>query len=310
MKGSQVEGTKVSATGHREFLASLTPQQKKRLTEKSNRKGIAALALHAGAILVLGSLIAAKVPFWPLLMVPQGVAIIFLFTTLHETIHRTAFATPSVNDAVARLCGFLILLPAEWFRYFHFAHHRHTQDPERDPELARPKPETIGQYVAHISGFPVWARQVATIVRNAIRGTRDDYVPPAARQQVMREARNMLALYALLAAISAVAGSAILLYVWIIPAIIGQPFLRLYLLAEHGRCAFVANMFENSRTTFTNRLVRRLAWSMPYHAEHHAFPGVPFHRLPDLHKLTAGYLQETEDGYARFNGRYVRSLSG
>ena len=118
----------------------------------------------------------------------------------------------------------------------------------------------------------------------------------------------MLALYALLVAVSYAIGSALLLYIWVIPAIIGQPFLRLYLLAEHGRCAFVANMFENSRTTFTNRLVRRLAWNMPYHAEHHSFPGVPFHRLPEYHRLTKSHLRETENGYARFNGRYVRSL--
>ena len=74
--------------------------------------------------------------------------------------------------------------------------------------------------------------------------------------------------------------TAVLLWVWIIPALLGQPFLRLYLLAEHGCCAFVANMFENSRTTFTGPLVRFLAWNMPYHAEHHAFPTVPFYRLP------------------------------
>ena len=29
--------------------------------------------------------------------------------------------------------------------------------------------------------------------------------------------------------------TSVLLFVWIIPAVIGQPFLRLYLLAEHGR---------------------------------------------------------------------------
>ena len=40
---------------------------------------------------------------------------------------------------------------------------------------------------------------------------------------------------------------------------------------------------------------------MPYHAEHHAFPAVPFHRLPDLHGLTSGELRVTESGYVRFN---------
>ncbi|MDA4844105.1 fatty acid desaturase family protein [Hoeflea poritis] len=310
MTGQRTKEVQSPVSNHWEFLASLSPQEKKRLTEKSDARGIVALALHTGTIVALAVLIAAKVPFWPLLMVPQGIAIVFLFTTLHETIHRTAFATPWINDIVARICGFLILLPAEWFRYFHFAHHRHTQDPERDPELAHPKPETVVQYIIHVSGLPVWKSQIATLIRHAVRGTRDDFVPQAARPAITREARRMLAAYVVLAAISAAAGSTLLLFVWIIPAILGQPFLRLYLLAEHGRCAFVANMFENSRTTFTNLLVRRLAWNMPYHAEHHAFPGVPFHRLPEFHRLTKSYLRETEDGYVRFTGRYARSLSG
>ena len=88
--------------------------------------------------------------------------------------------------------------------------------------------------------------------------------------------------------------------------LLGQPVLRLYLLAEHGRCPFVANMFENTRTTFTNALVRRLAWNMPYHAEHHAWPVVPFHRLPDLHVMTAPHLRVTAPGYAAFTVDYAQ----
>lgn len=33
---------------------------------------------------------------------------------------------------------------------------------------------------------------------------------------------------------------------------------------------------------------RKLAWNMPYHAEHHAWPSVPFHFLPFVHKLLNG----------------------
>jgi len=84
--------------------------------------------------------------------------------------------------------------------------------------------------------------------------------------------------------------------------------LRLYLLAEHGRCAFVANMFENTRTTYTNRIIRFLAWNMPYHVEHHTLPQVPFHKLPELHDLMDGRHVVTSDGYAAFTAEYVRAL--
>ncbi len=295
-------------TDHRDFLAALPREQKQELTRKSNPKGLAAFGVHFGAILILGTLISLKVSYWPLLLLPQGILIVFLFTTLHEAIHRTAFATPWINDAVARLCSFLILLPADWFRYFHFAHHRHTQDPERDPELAKPKPETWSQYLVHVSGVPVWISHFRTLVANTLGRCEDQFAPPSARNNIAKEARAVLAVYVLFLVVSLATGSMVLLFAWVLPVILGQPFLRLYLLAEHGGCAFAANMFENSRTTFTNTLVRRLAWNMPYHAEHHAFPGVPFHRLPQFHALTKSHLLETEKGYVRFHGKYARAL--
>ena len=293
---------------HREFIATLPQDQRQELIRKSDAKGLSALAIHFGLIVLFGALIALKAPFWPVFLVPQGILIIFLFTTLHETIHRTAFATVWVNDVVARLCGFLILLPADWFRYFHFAHHRHTQDPDRDPELASSKPETWSQYLVHLSGIPIWISHLRTLAINATGQCSDDFVPPSARGNIAIEARIMFAGYAVLLGISVFAGSLLFFYVWILPVFLGQPFLRLYLLAEHGRCAFAANMFENSRTTFTNRLIRRIAWNMPYHAEHHAFSGVPFHRLPQFHDLTRDHLIETENGYVRFHEKYARAL--
>ena len=46
---------------------------------------------------------------------------------------------------------------------------------------------------------------------------------------------------------------------WILPAVLGQPWLRLYLLAEHTGCPLVPDMLANTRTTFTNPVVKALA---------------------------------------------------
>ena len=92
------------------------------------------------------------------------------------------------------------------------------------------------------------------------------------------------------------------------PDCILQPFLRLYLLAEHGNCPLVENMLANSRTTLTNRVVRWIAWNMPYHAEHHAWPIVPFHQLPHLHDHLREHLGQVERGYTTFNRSYFERL--
>lgn len=293
---------------HRDVIASLTQEERNRLTAKSDVSGLIQLAAHWGAILLIGSLIAAKVPFWPLLMLPQGILIVFMFTLLHETVHRTAFETQWLNDAVARACSLAIALPADWFRYFHFAHHRHTQDPQNDPELAFPKPETLRQYVIHMSGIPLWWGHLKTLYGNAMDRSRESYVPPKGHTKVRIEARAMIAFYAVVILLAVYFRLTVLLYVWILPALLGQPFLRLYLLAEHGRCPFVANMLENTRTTLTNWLVRKLAWNMPFHAEHHAYPGVPFHQLPQFHALIERHLKVVEPGYVSFHGKYIETL--
>jgi fatty acid desaturase len=293
---------------HRAFVQSLSPGQRAALTRKSDLRGALHLAGHWGLVALCGGLIAAGVPGWPLLLLPQAILLIFLFCLLHETSHRTVFSATAANRAVASVCGFVILLPPEWFRYFHLEHHRHTQDPERDPELREPKPRTRWQYVRHVSGIPVWKSQVETLARNALGRCDDPFVPRLRRPTVRREARVMIAGYALAAGVSLAAGSSVLLHVWLLPLVVGQPFLRLYLLAEHGRCPIVANMFENTRTTFTNAMMRALTWNMPYHTEHHVLPAVPFHRLPAFHRVLRDYLRTTENGYARFHRDYLAHL--
>jgi fatty acid desaturase len=293
---------------HREIVTSLTQEQRDHLIGKSDLPGLPLLCLHVGAILALGALIVLEVPFWPLLMIPQGILIAFLFTLLHETIHQTAFRSAWLNEAVARLASFMLALPADWFRYFHFAHHRFTQEPGKDPELAFAKPETPWQYVRHVSGLPVWWAHFKTLAVNAMGRCRDGFVPTKGHGKVRMEARVMLAAYAVVIGLCIYFTTPVLIFAWIIPALIGQPFLRLYLLAEHGRCPYVANMLENSRTTLTNMLVRKLAWNMPYHAEHHAYPSVPFHRLPEFHRLIENHLKQMEKGYVRFHAKYLGEM--
>ena len=190
---------------------------------------------------------------------------------------------------VARLCGLVLLLPTDWFRYFHFAHHRHTHDPQRDPELAGAPADTLAAHLKTFSGLPVWWLHVKTLLLNAVwcgslclcsRGGAGKNPPRSApdagvlSQPYRHQYRRIEH--------AAADGLELSRWCW------GQPFLRLYLMAEHGGCPQVANMLENSRTTYTNRIIRKLAWNMPYHAEHHTLPAVPFHKLPQFHQLTRG----------------------
>lgn len=284
-------------------MAGLDPERRASLTRRSDAPGLWHLGTHLGAIGLCGALIAIGVPFWWLLLPVQGALIVFLFTLQHEATHKTPFAQGWLNEAAGHGVGFLILQPFVWFRYFHLAHHRWTSLEGQDPELQGAKPETLRGWVVHVSGLPYWRSQAALLWRLARDRERQAFLPEGARHRAVAEARLMLAGYAGVAV--ALVWWPVLVWVWLLPVVLGQPFLRLFLLAEHGDCPRVADMFLNTRTTFTTALVRWLAWNMPYHTEHHVAPLVPFHRLPALHLAMRAHLGVTAPGYARFTRGYL-----
>lgn len=293
---------------HKAFLSTLTASQRETLTARNNIDGLRHFMAHFGMITLFGLWVYLAAPLWPVVLFLQGVLLVFLFTLLHETTHKTPFQSDRLNTVVGHICGFLLILPATWFRYFHLAHHRHTQDPDKDPELQDGKPENWRDYVVHISGVPVWISQIKSLVSTLTGAAQRDYVPVGRIADVRREAGLYALGYGALLGLSIWQGTLVLFWIWLLPMLIGQPVLRLYLLAEHGRCPTVANMLENTRTTYTNRLVRAMAWNMPYHTEHHSYPAVPFHKLPALHALMKSHLIMTADGYAKFNKDYVQQM--
>ena len=295
---------------HKALIASLSSDERRSLLAQTDRHGLIRFALHFGTIVVLAMLIALGAPFQALLILIQGILICFLFTLLHETVHRTPFKTDGLNVWVGRLCGFFTFIAPDWFRYFHFAHHRYTHDPENDPELQSPKPETLWEYITYLSGLPETYQRVKTLLRNSVYPNEDSYVPARGKAKVMREARIQVALYGALIALSLLAQSTLLIQIWLLPILLGNPFLRAYLLAEHAECEHVPSMLENTRTTLTNPIVRFIAWNMPYHVEHHAYPAVPFHKLPEFHEHAQAHIKHLDQGYARFNRGFARGVAG
>ncbi|MFT4962498.1 MAG: fatty acid desaturase, partial [Paracoccaceae bacterium] len=259
---------------HVKLLKSLSPAAKTNLIARSDRAGLRHLLLYL-AVLTLTTLgIILQIPFWPMLMLPQGILLVFLFTLSHECTHQTPFRSVWINEFIGHAIAPVLALPFVWFRYFHLAHHKHTNDPDHDPELAGGgRPTSRLDMLIYLSGVLYWRGNLRLLWGNATGKIRAPYLPKRRHNTMRSEASLILILYGLTA--SSLFYTPLLLWIWIIPVLVGQPFLRLYLLAEHGLCPPVADMLQNTRTTFTNRLIRALAWNMPYHAEHHSFPNVP-----------------------------------
>ena len=275
----------------------------RQLTQRSDARGLAQLGAHLAMLILAG--VGLHFTYGSLLVVitlPLYAAIlIFLFAALHETIHFTVFKTRWLNNLVAAPIGFLLLLPFQYFRAFHYVHHRHTQNPQLDPELLDTKPLLHKRYWLYLSGLPVWWQSLNTIWQHAQGRVDEAYIEERHHRMIIDEARFHLAGYVLLLLVSLLMSSGFLWWYWILPALVGQPLLRLYLLAEHSGCDFSDNMLENSRTTYTVPWLNFIAWNMPYHAEHHYLASVPFHALPALHAYTGQRVKYKGAGYYRVN---------
>ncbi|MBS0644119.1 MAG: fatty acid desaturase [Proteobacteria bacterium] len=289
----------------------LSIEELRALQGRSDLQGGLRLAIHS-VLLVAAGLVVALSSGWMVLpaMAALGIVQAALFAPAHETMHQTAFASRRMNAVVGWICACPSLLNWHFYIAFHLAHHRHTQIPGQDPELAAPAPRDLRGYWLRVLGVPFWSLRLR-VAWDCLRGDLSAYpfVTPAAAPVIIRSGRWMIALMLGASALSAALfGWATPLLYWIGPQLLGQPPLRAYLLAEHTGCTEDRNGLTNTRTTLTTAPVRLLMWNMPYHAEHHLYPSIPFFRLADAHALMRSRLAHVQPGYVAWNLDLMRNL--
>tara|TARA_B100000686_G_scaffold339536_1_gene413786 strand:- start:126 stop:722 length:597 start_codon:yes stop_codon:yes gene_type:complete len=187
-------------------------------------------------------------------------------------------------------------------------HHRNTQNTKKDPELGKEHPKTIGSYIFLISGVKIWTDLINNFFRLLSGNANKSYIKKHNIKKMVFEARIVFVIYLLLFFVSFNLNNGLLFYAWIIPMFIGQPFLRLFLLAEHCFCDLTTDMTKNSRTTKSNFLVRFFMWNMNYHTEHHCTPGIPFHKLQEYQKKNEHDVKYQELSYFNFHKKYLIRL--
>jgi fatty acid desaturase len=104
----------------------------------------------------------------------------------------TAFASRRANAVVGWLAACPSLLNWHFYTAFHLAHHRHTQDPDRDPELTTRPPETLNAYLWRVCALPYWHARLS-VLRDGWRGDLSayPYIPPRAAPKIIRSLRLM-----------------------------------------------------------------------------------------------------------------------
>ncbi len=289
-----------------------TAQQLLPLNQRSDTKGLLRLIVHVAILCVSAWLwgTADSIAVALTALFVYGASLAFMFCVVHECGHRTAFASTRLNDAIAWLAGVLSFYNSTFYRRYHKWHHRYTRIEGKDPELSDLEPQTLWQYLWVLSGLPWWKGKVIGHVKVALGQLEGCfYLPESSHASVIRSTRLQLGAYGAIALISAALGHPwFIVTYWILPLAIGQPLLRFALLAEHTGCSYGDDALSNTRTTLTFWPMRLIMWNMPYHAEHHLYPSIPFHALPTAHQqlrekfshVDAGYLQVNRDIVAAF----------
>jgi fatty acid desaturase len=256
------------------------------LCRASNVKGGMQAASHLGALGVTGTLLvfAAGSPWVIPIAAAHGVLLNFLYAGQHELCHWTVFRTAWLNEWLGRAFGFVLFYPRTFDQLQHIAHHRFTQDWERDGELKRER-YTRSSYLWWMSGVTYWYTRWRRILRFSWGIVSEPYVPAARHAELIREARVHLAGYALIAAASFALHNAAALWLWLLPMLAMKCVHQMQNTIEHLGMTHEPNVLRNTRSTRTNALMRWLGWQMQYHTAHHAFPGVPFHRLRELNDI-------------------------
>jgi fatty acid desaturase len=292
LEGAENARAVVGGLANAQWYRTPIPRKRmKELMQRSDGPATRDTLVWLGAMVVLAGLGVATWGTW--WCVPFFAAYGVLYgsggdSRWHECGHGTAFRTPWKNEAAYQIASFMMMRnPVAW-RWSHSRHHTDTIIVGRDPEIVAMRPPRLARILANFVGLIDVPQAFMTMFRHAagsLGAEERDFIPTGEAPKVFRVARFWLAIYAATAAACLALGS-------ILPAVvIGLP--RLYGawhhlwtgLAQHGGLAEdVLDHRLNSRTVYMNPISRFIYWNMNYHVEHHMFPMVPYHRLPELHQ--------------------------
>jgi fatty acid desaturase len=298
----------------------LSREQMKDLMQKNDHPALLRFVLMYALLLASATwmVLSWNQALWQLITAHLFYAIVLCstFACLHETVHNTAFKSRSMNELAARLCAIPQIYPATVFREFHFTHHRHTHVPGMDPEISLghkaipPILSNLPTYMAWITGIPFLMFKCFMTISGALgmpEFLRKQFFPfckPELRLRLAIECWYILAIYGAIVYCALTISPGF----WFIfsGTAFGHCILAMYLLPEHNGLPHEGNIFEKTRSMNTGPFVKFLMWNMPYHAEHHAYPAVPFHALPKLHALVNEEIMHQKEGYPDFHFKVLK----
>ena len=254
-----------------------------------------------------------------ILHLPQCMA----FAGGHELLHGNAFKTRWLNTLAIFFVSTTFFEVLYHERLNHKQHHTYALDIDRDPEITsfytRKELENNDFKSAPDSRFS-WLKTFLNVssyfyhrmcrLISSSFGIPTDYtgigwsMTSPKRQDIDPSVVRELQLWSILQVCvyvvvfttfgNSIEGIKNLLFWWIVPCIIGYGPINYVRNAEHADCDRTNDSMLNTRTVESNFIARWLLWETNFHAEHHAYPTVPFYNLPKLHVYLNDHIKHNE----------------
>lgn len=207
----------------------------------------------------------------------------------HESSHGTAFKTDWMNNVLYEIASFMVLRESTPWRWSHTRHHSDTIIVGRDPEIAVPRPPSVGTLILNFFNIGAWRKYLKNVplhVTGKLTPEEATFIPASEIGAVVMRARIYALIYIAVIALALYTRSILPLMYIGLPSLYGVWLMVVYGYTQHaGLAENVLDHRLNCRTVYMNGLNRYLYWNMNYHVEHHMFPLVPYHALPRLHAL-------------------------
>ncbi len=218
----------------------------------------------------------------------------------HESGHGTAFKSDWLNNTLYEIASFMVMRESTVWRWSHARHHSDTIIVGRDPEIAVPRPPDIAAMVMaffDLKVYPAYFKTIFLHCTGRMTAAEKTFIPESEFPRIYFRARIYVLIYATAIGLAIYCRSFLpLMYVGL-PNLFGTWLLWVYGLTQHsGLAENVLDHRLNCRTVYMNPINRYLYWNMNYHVEHHMFPLVPYHALPQLHEIVKSDMPRPYNG--------------
>ena len=274
----------------------------KELSKRSNWAGIKHFSIYFTSLFIFGFL-AVKYwgTFWCIpFFIIYGTIWAYSISNWHETLHRTAFKSRFLNDFFYQISAFMGHFESNRWRWSHTFHHTNTLQTQEaydyEIQLTRPT-DLIYLFVQFIPfGQLLYPHKTlqAEVIKHAF-GNLTEVVklnaPDDQKKMIIRNSRIYVIIWISIIIFSIYIGSWLPILLFVLPNYYGAPLNQIVNLTQHLGLPFdVKDHRLCTHNVKINPIFSFLYYRMEYHLEHHMFPMIPSHNLPELHNIIKAQL--------------------